>query len=168
MGIFILAAAIAFLSFSFVVLRGAPYVPSHRRQLAAAFDTLYPLSEKDFVVDLGSGDGVVLLEAAHRGAGGVGYELNPLLVLISRWRCRKFPNIHIHTMDYTHVKTLPKETTVVYAFTTGHSIEAIGRRLRHWSEERDLYFISYGFTLKNKQPVKQHGPMSLYHFSAKA
>jgi hypothetical protein len=168
MSIALIIIAVVFLSFSFVVVRGAPYVPSHRRQLRFAFDELYPLSSDDYVVDLGSGDGVVLLEAARRGAGGAGYELNPFLVLISRWRCRKFSNIHFHTMDYTRVKKLPEAATVVYAFTTGHSIEAIGRCLRRWSEEQDLYFISYGFTLKNKEPIKQQGPMNLYHYPKQA
>lgn len=168
MPILLVIIAILFLSFSFVVLRGAPYVPSHRRQLQVAFDELHPLSSDDFIIDLGSGDGVVLLEAARRGAGGVGYELNPFLVFASRWRCRKLPNVHFKTMDYTRVKKLPEATTVVYAFTTGHSIEAIGRCLRRWSEGQDLYFISYGFTLKNKEPIKKQGPMNLYYYAKQA
>ena len=39
--------------------------------------------------DLGSGDGRVLIEAAKRGADATGFEINPILVLVSRYRIRK-------------------------------------------------------------------------------
>ena len=41
--------------FGFVVCRGAPYVPSRKRELAVAFDQLYPLGSKDVLVDIGAG-----------------------------------------------------------------------------------------------------------------
>lgn len=39
-------------------------------------------------VDLGSGDGRIVLAAGQTGLHGVGYELNPWLVLYSTWRSR--------------------------------------------------------------------------------
>lgn len=36
------------------------------------------------VVDLGSGDGRLLFEVAKRGAFGIGYEINPFLILLSK------------------------------------------------------------------------------------
>lgn len=150
--------------FGLVVLRGAPYVPTHRRQLRVAFDELYPLGPNDVVVDLGSGDGIVLLEALRRGAGAIGYELNPVLVLLSRWRTRRYRRAKTCLGDYTRLERLPAGVTVVYAFTTGHSIEAIGRKLRQWSRKNELYFISYGFQLRGETVLKQAGAMSLYRF----
>lgn len=151
-------------AFGLVVLRGAPYVPTHRKQLESAFDELLPLTERDTVVDLGSGDGVVLLAAAKRGAGTVGYELNPFLVLISWLRLRRFKRSRIIMQDFMLLPSLPPETTVVYAFTTGHTIDAIGRKMVEWSEMRELHFISYGFTLGDREPVRSRGPMHLYAF----
>lgn len=151
--------------FGLVVLRGAPYVPTHRAQLRAAFDKLYPLGEQDVLVDLGSGDGVVLREARRHGARAVGYELNPLLVAIARLKSLTDRGVQVRLRDYLLVDTLPPDTTVVYAFTTSHSIEPIGRKLRQWSRRRECYFISYGFTLADERPIKHVGPMYLYRFA---
>lgn len=156
--------AILVVCFGFVVSRGAPYVPTHHKQLAAALDKLYKISDKDTLVDLGSGDGIVLQAAAERGASVVGYELNPLLLLFSYFRMKKFPRARVESRDFMRLDRLPDETTVVYAFTTGHSIEGIGEKLRQWSTGKELYFISYGFKLKNMSPVRSEGPMHLYLF----
>lgn len=63
------------------------------------------------------------------------------------------------------MKQLPDSTTVVYAFTTGHSIDTIGEKMEQWSKERTLSFISYGFMISDKQPLRSIGPMHLYEFS---
>lgn len=70
------------------MLRGAPYVVSHDENIAfavAAFQT------KRRLADIGSGDGTVLLGLARSLPETElhGYELNPLLVLLSRWRIRR-------------------------------------------------------------------------------
>ena len=72
------------LLFLVVVLRDAPYLPSHRRDLELAFTELYPIGPEDVLVDIGSGDGVVLRLAASHDAKAIGYEINPILVLVSR------------------------------------------------------------------------------------
>lgn len=45
---------------------------------------LAKVTSGDVVVDLGSGDGKIVIEAAKLGATAIGYEINPLLVLLSR------------------------------------------------------------------------------------
>jgi len=42
------------------------------------------VSSKDTLIDLGSGDGRILIAAACLGAKAVGYEINPFLVWKSR------------------------------------------------------------------------------------
>lgn len=160
-----LSIAIIVVCFGLVVVRGAPYVPSHRIQLRRAFGELHPLSDDDIVTDLGSGDGVVLREARRSGAGAIGYELNPLLVGLSRLLSRGDDRVRVLMRDYLLLPSLPPGVTVVYAFTTRHSIEPIGRKLCDWSRDRDLYFISYGFTLAHKKPLRQLGPMYLYRYT---
>lgn len=150
--------------FGLVVFRGAPYVPTHRSQLRRAFHDLYKLSDSDTLVDLGSGDGIVLREASRHGARAIGYELNPILVLLSRLVSFGDRRIRVRVDDYTRLERLPADVTVVYAFTTKHSIETIGRKLEEWSQYQTLYFISYGFMLKNKRSLRQVGPMVLYRF----
>lgn len=88
--------------FFYLVLRyvagvgvGAPYFPVRKRDIEDAF-TLVDVTEKDTVIDLGSGDGKILLACAKKGATVIGYELNPVLVLISRWRLRMYPKARIY------------------------------------------------------------------------
>ncbi len=150
--------------FGLIVLRGAPYVPSHKKQLKKAFRDLYPLSSKDTLVDLGSGDGIVLREARRKGARAIGYELNPILVGVSRLLSWNDNRIRVFVKDYLRVSTLSPEATVVYAFTTSRSIEAIDHKCLEWRKARNepLYFISYGFTLADKKALRSVGPMHLY------
>lgn len=152
------------LCFGLVVLVGAPYVPTHHSQLMRAFDELYPLSSRDIVLDLGSGDGAVLLLAARKGASVIGYELNPVLVLISRWRLRGYANAQVVWGGYHTLKRLPRGVTVVYAFTTGHSIKRIEELIIGWSRHRPVSLISYGFLLPSCSVSRSIGPMHRYDF----
>ena len=72
------------LLFWFTAFTGAPYVPSKKSDLRAAFTGLYHLGASDMLVDLGSGDGVVLRTARRYGARAVGYEIGPVYVWVSR------------------------------------------------------------------------------------
>ena len=80
------ALLVIILLFCVTALTGAPYVPSHRHDVQQALTKLYRLGAEDCLVDMGSGDGVVLKVARQQGARAFGVELNPLLVLLSRWR----------------------------------------------------------------------------------
>ena len=85
----LLGLCVVVLLFGTVVLFGAPYLPTMRPQVAAAFELLN-LKKGQTVLELGCGDGRVLLEAASRGYRAVGIELNLVLVVIAMWRTRKF------------------------------------------------------------------------------
>lgn len=153
--------------FGFVVFRGAPYVPSRKRELAVAFDELYSLSDKDVLVDIGSGDGIVLREAARRGAKAIGYELNPALVLISRLLSRNNHLISTRLADFWMVH-LPPETTVVYVFGESRDITKMAKKVEQEAVRlgKTLAFISYGFSIPGKKPVKKVGAYYLYTFVA--
>lgn len=148
--------------FGFAALRGAPYVPTKHRPLKKAFTTLYPLSDKDTLVDIGSGDGVVLREAARHGARAIGYELNPILVLISKLISRS-PLISIRLADFWLV-TLPEETTVVYTFGESRDIKKMYAKAERTAKQYDkhMHFISFGFPVPGKKYIKHDGLFYLY------
>jgi SAM-dependent methyltransferase len=154
------------LLFGFVVFRGAPYVPSKKRDIQKAFDELYQLKAHDTLVDIGSGDGIVLREAARRGAKAVGYELNPALVLLSRLLSRKYPSVKIQMADFWRMK-FPQDTTIVYTFGDARDIERMADKVAAEATRlrRELYLVSYGFSLKGIPPVKRAGAHYLYRFS---
>lgn len=70
------------LLFGFVLLFGAPYLPTLSAQQKAALDLLN-LKPGQTMLELGSGDGRMLIAAARQGVRAVGYELNPLLFVWS-------------------------------------------------------------------------------------
>lgn len=81
MTIFILIGVV-FMLFALAVFFGAPYLPTLKPQINDALDML-DLKKGQTMLELGSGDGRVMLAAAKRGWNVVGYEINPLLVIIS-------------------------------------------------------------------------------------
>lgn len=60
-----------------------PFVPSNQKNILKTF-AKYNLGEKHRFVDLGSGDGRVVISATRFGAKAVGVEINPFLVVWSR------------------------------------------------------------------------------------
>ena len=142
---------------------GAPYVPSRRRDVTRAFDELYSLKANDLLVDIGSGDGVVLRHAARRGAAAVGYEINPILVIISRWLSRKYPRVSVRLANFWHSQ-LPTDCTAVYLFGDGRDIKRMDNWLQNQADRlaRPLMVISYGFAIPGRQPVKRAGAHYLY------
>lgn len=135
--------------FGVVVFRGAPYVPSQKRYINQAFKDLYQLSPNDLLIDIGSGDGIVLRQAAKFGARAVGYEINPLLVVISRFISRDEPLISTKLADYWH-SSFPDETTVVYVFAVTRDTKRVVKKIQNEVNRvnHKINVISYG----NKLP----------------
>lgn len=145
---------------------GAPYVPSRRRDLKLAFDELYTLGSNDLLVDIGSGDGVVLRMAAARGATAIGYEINPILVLVARWLGRTQSRVTTKLTNFWRA-SLPPETTVVYLFGDGRDIKRLDAWLTKQAAqiETRLHVISYGFELPGQKHIRSHGAHHLYRVS---
>ena len=47
---------------------------------------LAQLKSQDTVIDLGSGDGRLLFASAQKGVRAIGYEVNPFLILLTRFK----------------------------------------------------------------------------------
>lgn len=65
----------------------APYVSSHKEDVALMLD-LAGVGPGDYLIDLGSGDGRIVIDAALRGAMGHGVELDEALVREARRAAR--------------------------------------------------------------------------------
>lgn len=151
------------LLFGFVVFFGAPYVPSKKGDVRRAFTELYPLSSDDVLVDIGSGDGLVLRLAAAQGAQAVGYELNPVLVLVSKLLSRQYAKVSVHLANFYRVE-LPKNTTVVYTFGDSRDIAKMAQKVTATARRlnRPLSFISYAVAVPGLTPQAQVGAHFLY------
>lgn len=152
--------------FGFVVFFGAPYVPSKRRELERVFRDMYELHPSDLLVDIGSGDGIVLRAAARRGARAVGYELNPGLVLIARLLSRRYKGVKVLMRNMWGVH-FPPETTVVYVFAVSRDIEKVARKVQQEATRlgKPLAVISYGCYIPHMTALTSLGAHHLYTFT---
>lgn len=160
---YVVGGVVALLGFS--VFFGAPYVPSRRRDLKRMFDKLYPLSAKDTVIDVGSGDGIILREASRRGAKAVGYEISPLLVVISKWLSRHDKKVTISMANFWLAK-FPKATTVIYAFSVERDARKLTKKIQSESDRlnKPLILICYGSPLPKKPAERTFEAYHLYLF----
>lgn len=127
--IFLILAAAAFLFFSIIpVLQGAPFVPVHSQRLKKAFDVLN-LKPGQKIADLGSGDGKILIEAAKRGIKSVGFEINPILVFLTK---RKIKKQKLQNLAFCKWQSFWKSNLfdfdVVFVFGISHIMKSLEKK----------------------------------------
>lgn len=149
----------AIIVFGAVILRGAPYLPTMRRDVEHALD-LIDLKPGQTLLELGSGDGIVAKAAAERGLNVVGYELNPLLVLASRIRCRKYENVEIIWGDYWR-KTWPPSDGM-YVFLLDNFMTKLNEKVEDYRQGKPYKLVSHSFQIKEKKHAKSHRTFYLY------
>jgi hypothetical protein len=146
-----------------LLFSGPPYLPTITRDIEQVFDKL-KISKGDFLVDLGSGDGRALLAASVRGAGVSGVEINPILVLVSRYRLRnrKLANVRWGSMWRYEI---PKETTHIFIFGAGSFMKRFAKRIDDFAHANGkVLVISYGFGFEGRKAVQEVGPFHVYQF----
>ena len=157
-----------FASFLMIVFRGAPYVPTLKNDINRLF-TVYRFKKNDVLVDLGSGDGRIVIAAAERGIRVVGYELNPFLAVLSRLRLKsaKLQNAKIKFGDFW-TSSLPDETAVVFVFLAGPFMLKLDNKMTQEAERlgHNITLISYGMKIPGKTPLKIDGSFVLYLYEA--
>ncbi len=139
---------------------GAPFLPIRRADVEAALD-LAKLGPGQTLIDLGSGDGKVLLAAARRGAKAIGYEINPLLFLWSlarTWPYRR--HITIHLQNYWLI-TLPS-ADVIYTFLLSRYMSRLDTKLTNELKQPTL-LVSYVFEMP-RQPVAKNRNTYVYTY----
>ncbi len=131
--------------FGFVVFFGAPYVPSHRRDVYRALTELYPLGKSDTLIDIGAGDGRVLRIASTQGARAIGYEIQPVLYGVARVLSSKDDRVQVRLANFWQAK-LPLATTVVYAFSVHRDQIKLVKKLQAFADtqQKTVALISYG------------------------
>lgn len=150
------------LPFAIVLLVGAPYLPTRRAQANQALDMMR-LKKGDVFVDLGSGDGVVLIEAAKRGYRCYGYELNPFVWAISKVRTVKYgEQITIYCRNYWR-EPIPEGTKGVFVFLLEKYMAQLDKKL---SQELSAGtpVVSYTFQIPKKEAIKAEGALYLYKY----
>jgi len=151
--------------FCLVVFRGAPYVPTHRAGVRHALEML-DLPKGSTIVDLGSGDGAFLKAAAEQGYKVVGYELNPILCVISYLRCWHYRHlVTVQWRDFWLTK-LPPETNAIFVFLAGPYLKQLDQKIKKERQRADksLKVISYGFAIPGATPAQSAHALHLYQY----
>lgn len=145
--------------FGFVVFFGAPYLPTLKPQIEIALDLL-DLKPGQTMIEVGSGDGRVLLAAAKRGWIGVGYELNPILVLFSRWHTRKYRSQVRVIWGNALSKDWPKADGI-YIFGIDRIMPKLYKKIAQ-STDKPIRLASFTFHLKDHKPEQSNKGVYLY------
>lgn len=150
-----------FVLFSFVILFGAPYLPTLKPQADDALKLLN-LKPGQTLLELGSGDGRVLRLAAEHGIKSIGYEINPLLVWYSRlrnWRYRRL--IKVRMGNYWMTK-LP-QTDGIYVFLLNRYMTKLDKKIVQ-DFSKPVKLVSFAFEIPGKKPIKTKKGLRLYQY----
>ena len=153
---------IAFLAslFCYVVFFGAPYVPTFKRDLEKIFSEV-SLPKNALIIDLGSGDGKLLVLAAKKGYRVVGYEINPILWFITKLRLLKYPeaNVRLKSMWQADVS----QADLVFTFLATKFMPKLEKKLKK-EMKPGSYFASYVFELPSLEVTKKTTNTHFYRF----
>jgi hypothetical protein len=157
----LLVILVVVLLFGVVVLFGAPYLPTLGVQTELGLDML-ALKPGQTMLELGSGDGRVLRTAARRGWHVVGYELNPLLIIISyvvTWKYRQ--QVKIIWGNYWR-RDWPKANGV-YVFLLNKYMPKLNNKIIQ-EYGKDVKLVSFAFKIPGRQATREEKGVFLYEY----
>jgi hypothetical protein len=140
------------LPFGYVLISGAPYIPSKKKSLRKILKNL-KVKPGEYLIDLGSGDGTVgLLATREFGLITIGYELNPYLVLVSKIRSFALRNKTKFIVANMWRKPVPKNVDYIYIFQMTRLIEGLVDKIRSDVDEPKI-LITYAFEYPGHKPL---------------
>ena len=150
------------LLFGFVVFFGPPYLPTLRGNMNAALDLL-ELKPGQTMLDLGSGDGRVLVAAAKRGITVVGIELSPVLCVISWLRTRRYrKRVRIIWGNYFMATWPPADA--IFTFMIPRQMPNLDRHIEQWRGKKAVRLASFAFAVPGKRVVATRKGVFLYEY----
>lgn len=143
-------------AFAAVIFYGAPYLPTLRPQIRAAF-ALLQLRPGQTLLELGCGDGKVLIAAAEVGYKAVGIELNPLLALIAWVRTRKYKGaVRVYWGNYWRMPW--PEADAVFIFLLDSYMPKLNERMQQYKKP----LASVTFKIPDRPVAKEKDGVFLY------
>jgi SAM-dependent methyltransferase len=150
---------IALISFAGVLFFGAPYVPTLKPQVKAALE-LAGLKKGQTMLELGCGDGKMLVAAARQGINTVGYELNPFLAAAAWLRTRRYRRqVRIIWGDFWRAEWPPAEAA--FTFLLPKYMAKLDQKLANYGH-RPVRLVSFAFEVPGKRPDKEKNGVYLY------
>ena len=144
-----------------ILFKGAIYLPTQKRTVKKMIE-LASIKPGEVAVDLGSGDGRLVIALARAGAEAHGYEINPLLVLLAKWNIRK---AGMKGKAFVYFKNLWKEDfsrfDIVTIFGIGYAMKSLEQKLKK-ELKTGARVVSNAFPFPNWQHEKKEDTAFLY------
>ncbi len=148
--------------FAGVVLVGAPYLPTLSPQVKAAL-ALADLQPGDTLLELGCGDGKVLIAAAQAGIKSVGYELNPILASVAWLRTRCYSDlVTVKLADFWHTSLPPADA--VFVFLLPKYMPKLNKKFMQYNH-KPVKLVSFAFKIPGKHSDAEKEGVYLYIYS---
>lgn len=149
------------LCFAGVLLVGAPYLPTLKPQIDAGLELL-DLKPGQSLLELGCGDGKVMIAAAEQGLTVIGYELNPLLVIVCWLRTRKYRGrVKVVWGNYWEIDW-PK-TEGIYAFILQKYMSKLDKKVIQ-ENRNPVKVVSFAFTIPDRKSTAEKAGLYLYEY----
>lgn len=134
------------------ILRGAPFVPTRKERIEKALK-LAGIKPGQKIVDLGSGDGRILLAAAKKGAKARGFDINPLLVWATKRAIKKQGLRDLAVCQWKNFWWQDLSCfDIVFVYGLSHIMKGLGKKLQR-ELKPGAKVVSLIFQFPNWQPV---------------
>lgn len=152
-------ALLVVLSFGVVLFFGAPYLPTLNAQVETALQ-LSGLKAGDTLLELGCGDGKVLIAAAKLGIKSIGYELNPVIALVAWLKTRKYKSKVKIICGNFWTAEWPK-ADAVFTFLLPKYMAKLDNRMAAY-KYKPTKLVSIAFAIPGKSTDQQKNGVNLY------
>lgn len=147
--------------FAVVLLFGAPYLPTLGPQVKAALE-MADLRPGQTLLELGCGDGKVLIAAARQGIHVVGYELNPLLALVAWVRTRRYrKQVRVIWGDFWRVPW--PEAQAIFVFLLPRYMPKLNKKIIQYNH-KPIKLISFAFMIPGVAPAAKKNGLYCYMY----
>ena len=165
--IFVFFFAMFSLSLLWSSIKGSPYVPTSKKELAKIFSP-HLLEKNDHFLELGCGDGRIVFYVAQKyPCRSIGVDINPLLIFYSRLKGKflKARKVKFEIKDI--FKTNVSQADVIYLFLMPKLLKKLAIKLKKETKKGCL-IISHGFVIqgmkKNLIKTLARKPFPTYYY----
>lgn len=148
----------------FPLARGALYDPSSPEETRHMVEIAGP-SPGEKAADLGSGDGRVVIALARTGVEAHGYEVNPILVVLSRSKIRReglLGSAFIHWASFWRADLSGYD--IITVFQVGFVMGRLESKLKR-EVSPDVRIVSHYWKFPSLRPEKTRGNIHLYRIA---